>query len=35
VTRVNQNYALTNNAWLTPTGIVDGRFARFGVQINF
>jgi hypothetical protein len=33
---VNQTYAAAGtNAWLTPTTIMDGRFVRFGLQINF
>ena len=36
VTRVNEAYANTGtNLWLTPTGIIDGRFARFGLQMSF
>jgi len=36
VTNVNQTYAATGtNNWLTPTGIIEGRFARFGLQMNF
>jgi hypothetical protein len=23
------------NAWFTPTRIMDGRFLRFGMQMNF
>ena len=23
------------NLWLTPTSILDGRYARFGLQLNF
>jgi hypothetical protein len=32
VTRVNEAYG---TAWLTPTAIMDGRYARFGVQASF
>ncbi len=36
VIRVNETYANAGtNFWLTPTGIVDARFARFGFQMNF
>jgi hypothetical protein len=36
VTSVNQAYAASGtNNWLTPTGTVDGRYVRFGVQVNF
>jgi hypothetical protein len=36
VIRVNETYAATGtNNWLTPTGIVDGRYVRFGLQMNF
>jgi hypothetical protein len=36
VTSVNQTYAASGtNLWLTPTGIVDGRFAQFGMQLTF
>ena len=36
VTSVNQTYAASGtNLWLTPQTIVDGRYVRFGVQINF
>ncbi|HKB09414.1 MAG TPA: hypothetical protein VKD69_02130, partial [Vicinamibacterales bacterium] len=36
VIRVNETYANAGaNQWLTPTGIVDGRYARFGLQLNF
>jgi hypothetical protein len=33
---VNQTYAAAGtNAWLTPTTIMDGRYVRFGLQMNF
>ncbi len=34
---VNQTYGAVaaSNAWLTPTTIMDGRYVRFGVQLNF
>jgi len=36
VVRVNETYAASGtNNWLTPTGIMDGRYARFGLQMNF
>jgi Carboxypeptidase regulatory-like domain len=36
VLTVNQTYAASGtNAWLTPTTIVDGRYVRFGMQLNF
>jgi hypothetical protein len=36
IVRVNENYAATGtNAWFTPTGIMEGRFVRFGVQMSF
>ena len=36
VTRVNETYAASGtNLWLTPQGIVDGRYVRFGLQMNF
>jgi hypothetical protein len=36
VIRVNEAYANSGtNLWMTPTGIVDGRFVRFGVQMSF
>jgi len=36
VLSVNQTYAAAGtNAWLTPTTIVDGRYVRFGMQLNF
>jgi len=35
-TSVNQTYAASGtNLWLTPTGIVDGRYAQFGFQLSF
>jgi hypothetical protein len=36
VVRVNETYAASGaNAWLTPLGIMEGRFIRFGVQMSF
>jgi hypothetical protein len=36
VTSVNQTYAATGtNLWLTPQTIMDARYIRFGVQMNF
>ena len=36
VTRVNTTYAASGtNLWMTPTSIIDGRYVRFGVQMNF
>ena len=36
IIRVNETYANAGtNLWLTPTSIVDGRYARFGLQMNF
>ncbi|HJZ77476.1 MAG TPA: TonB-dependent receptor [Vicinamibacterales bacterium] len=36
VVRVNETYANAGtNLWMTPTQIVDGRYIRFGVQMNF
>jgi hypothetical protein len=33
---VNQTYAAAGaNSWLTPTTIMDGRYMRFGMQLNF
>jgi len=33
---VNQTYAAAGtNSWLTPTTIMDGRYARFGMQVSF
>jgi hypothetical protein len=33
---VNQTYAAAGtNAWLTPNTIMDGRYVRFGMQLNF
>jgi hypothetical protein len=33
---VNQTYAAAGtNLWLTPTTIMDGRYVRFGMQMNF
>ena len=30
-----QNYSPTSTAWLTPTSVIDGRFAKFSGQIDF
>jgi carboxypeptidase family protein len=36
VLTVNQTYAATGvNSWLTPNTIMDGRYVRFGLQMNF
>ena len=37
VLSVNQTYGAVpaSNAWNTPLTIVDGRFVRFGLQMNF
>jgi Carboxypeptidase regulatory-like domain len=36
VLTVNQTYAAAGvNAWMTPNTITDGRYVRFGMQINF
>jgi hypothetical protein len=36
VIRVNEAFAASGtNLWRTPTGILDGRYARFGLQMNF
>jgi hypothetical protein len=36
IIRVNETYAASGtNLWLTPTSILDGRFARFGIQMSF
>ncbi|MCU1384766.1 MAG: hypothetical protein JWL71_3463 [Acidobacteria bacterium] len=37
VMTVNQTYGAVaaTNAWLTPTTIMQGRFVRFGMQLNF
>ena len=33
---VNQTYAASGtNLWLAPTTIMDGRYLRFGMQMNF
>jgi hypothetical protein len=34
---VNQTYGAVaaTNAWLTPTNIMQGRYVRFGFQMNF
>ena len=35
-TSVNQTYAASGtNLWLNPTTIMDGRYLRFGMQLNF
>jgi hypothetical protein len=36
IVRVNETYANAGtNLWLTPTGIVDARYVRFGLQMSF
>jgi hypothetical protein len=36
VLSVNQTYAAAGvNAWMTPNTIMDGRYVRFGLQMNF
>ena len=36
VLTVNQTYAAAGtNAWMTPNTIMDGRYVRFGMQLNF
>ena len=37
VLRVNETYGSNpaTNAWMTPQTIMSGRFARFGMQMNF
>jgi hypothetical protein len=36
IVRVNETYANAGtNQWLTPTGILEGRYARFGLQMSF
>jgi hypothetical protein len=37
VVRVNETYGANpaTNAWLTPLGIMDGRYVRFGLQMSF
>lgn len=37
VLRVNETYGSNpaTNAWMTPTAIMDGRYVRFGIQMNF
>ena len=37
VLTVNQTYGAVaaTNAWNTPTSIMDGRYLRFGLQLNF
>ena len=37
VTRVNETYSSNpaTNAWMVPLAIMDGRYFRFGMQLNF
>jgi len=36
VVRVNETFAASGtNQWLTPTGILEGRYVRFGLQMSF
>ena len=37
VVRVNETYGANpaTNAWLTPLGIMEGRYLRFGLQMSF
>ena len=35
VTSVNQTYAGPTSSWMNPLTIVDGRYIRFGLQVNF
>jgi hypothetical protein len=37
VLRVNETYGSNpaTNAWMTPLAIMDGRYVRFGIQMNF
>ena len=36
VVRVNETYAASGtNQWMTPTGILEGRYVRFGLQMSF
>jgi hypothetical protein len=36
VIRVNETFAASGtNQWLTPTGILEGRYVRFGLQMSF
>jgi hypothetical protein len=36
VTSVNQTYATSGtNLWLTPTGVIEPRYAQFGMQLTF
>jgi hypothetical protein len=35
VTRVVETYAVTNNAWMTPTALMEARYVRFGMQMSF
>jgi hypothetical protein len=33
---VNQTYAASGtNLWMSPATIMDGRYLRFGMQLNF
>ncbi len=32
---LNNRYSLTNNAWLTPTAILDARLMKVEAQIQF
>jgi hypothetical protein len=37
VLSINQTYSAvaSSNAWFTPLTIMDGRYARFGMQMSF
>ncbi len=37
VLRVNQTFGANpaTNSWMTPQAIMDGRYIRFGMQLNF
>ena len=36
VIRVNETYAASGtNQWMTPTGILEARYVRFGLQMSF
>jgi hypothetical protein len=35
VSQWNQTYGRNGAAWLTPTSILPGRLAKFGVQLTF
>ena len=37
VVRVNENYGSNpaTNQWMTPTGLMDARYVRFGIQMTF